>query len=81
MCKEEKSLEEFHKSPRNKSGYISHCKTCMTKYAKKRWQKEKEDKKKLPSWACPRCGHRQQLDFDPLKDYQKLLSIKCEKCN
>lgn len=27
-CKEEKPVSEFYKSSRNKTGYMSHCKSC-----------------------------------------------------
>jgi len=34
---------------------------------------------KFPEYICD-CGHRWQLDFDPLEDRTKFDNIRCPKC-
>lgn len=53
-CKETKPFELFHRSSRNKSGYLAHCKDCQKekdqnpqyKQRKKEWAKEHKEKMK-----------------------------------
>ena len=40
----------------------------------------RKGKKKFPSYACPSCGEKMKLDFDPRIHFEQFYNWVCPKC-
>ena len=74
-CKKIKSLIEFHKSANNVAGRKNQCKQCISKKAH-----VKNIPSKPPTWVCPECGEKVELDFLPIMDIKRWKKFACLKC-
>lgn len=79
QCKKIKPIDEFYKRNDRLNGYHQQCKKCIA-------DKRKvivDGKIKFPTWVCPKCYEKVELDFLPttnLKLWKKFVcpSKKCK---
>lgn len=64
-----------------KSGRNKFC--CRFCFKKDFYSRKKDDSKlcKFPSFDCPACGERINLDFDPVANPIKWSAFSCPSCN
>lgn len=74
-CKTEKTLDNFHKDPRNKSGYTSWCNFCRRENAKQ-WTKTNPEKAK----RSRRNTCLKRMYGITLSDYEFMLEKQNKSC-
>lgn len=59
-------------------------------FCKEEWETERRAIRKdqyvstklsFPKWACQKCRHTINLDFEPLREPEKFSQLTCPKCN
>lgn len=60
---------------------------CRSAFGIKKYKKTRikriyvKTKRENPHFACQRCGYKWKLNFDPLREHDKLKDLICPKCN
>ena len=56
------------------------CKRRCFRIDYSRRTREANSIKKFPSYICPACGHKHELDYSPAKEQKRWEAFICTKC-